>query len=64
MHIADIHTIHSAQWMDINDTGTHSTQYSHSTQLTQRETRPNCTYARVQCNDEGGCPKRLAAVFP
>ena len=28
MHIADIHTIHSAHWMDINDTGTHSTQYT------------------------------------
>ena len=32
MHIADIHTIHSAQWMDINDTGTHSTQYAADTE--------------------------------
>ena len=38
MHIADIHTIHSAQWMDINDTQghtVHSTQ--HSTQLKERD---------------------------
>ena len=28
MHIADIHTIHSAQWMDINDTGIHSSTQS------------------------------------
>ena len=38
MHIADIHTIHSAQWMDINDTGTHSSTQStaHSSQRERR----------------------------
>ena len=57
MHIADIHTIHSAQWMDINDTGTHSsTQYT-AQHTAERERRGQIALRR-------GCSAMMRAAVP
>ena len=56
MHIADIHTIHSAQWMDINDTQGHSAQYT-AQHTAERKRRGQIALRR-------GCSAMMRAAVP